>query len=387
VSPQRRRLGALVLAFALAGVALVALQPARSRATADFTVLVSAGRLVLHGHADRVYDQAWLAPEIVRSASGAALDPRLPFNEPLAALLPFTALAALPAGLALRIWQAVSLLLMLAALMALQSAAPLGRRAPLMGMIALAASAPAWSLLLEGQVSAMVLLGAGLMVVALLRSRPMIALPAAALLAAKPQYLLPYLVVLLALRRPRALLAAVAGGGAVLMSPLIAGGLPALQAMVHNALSTDQVTPVRLSESWAGLLAAVLPASLQTPAALAVLGGAMLAVLAFGLARRTDPLPLLAGASWVGVLASPHCLPHDLVLLAVPTWCAAALNRQARLASPVFGVIASDLAVLLDELHPGLPMAPLVMTVVLAVYAVGFRRRSSPALDSSPAAA
>ena len=82
MSRRRRWSGALVLALALAGAVLVVAQPARSRATADFTVFVSAGRLVLRGHADRVYDQAWLGPEIARSAAGAALDPRLPFNEP-----------------------------------------------------------------------------------------------------------------------------------------------------------------------------------------------------------------------------------------------------------------------------------------------------------------
>jgi glycosyl transferase family 87 len=384
---RARWLAALVMALALAGGALVALQPAPSRATADFMVLVSAGRLALHGHADRVYDQAWLAPEIVRSAAGASLDPRLPFNEPLAAVLPFAALAALPVDLGLRLWQAFSVLLMLAALALLQAAAPLGRWAPLKGIVALMASAPAWSLLLEGQVSAVLLLGAALMALAVLRRRPLIALPGAALLALKPQYLLAYLVILVALRRPRAVAAALAGGGAVLMSPLIAGGIPALAAMVHNALSTDQVTPVRLSESWAGLLAAVLPAGLQTPVALALLACAMVVILALGRKASGDPLPLIAAASWIGVLASPHCLPHDLVLLAVPAWCALALHRQGRIPSPLWGLAACDAAVLLDELHPAVVLGPLVMTLVLAAYAVAFRRRSTPDLESRPAAA
>jgi hypothetical protein len=382
-----RWIAALVLALAIAGVALVLIQPTRSRATADFTVFLSAGRLVLEGHADRVYDQGWLGPEIARLAAGVALDPRLPFNEPLAALLPFSALAVFPPDIALRLWQAASVLLMLGAVIALQVAAPLGRRGPLFGLVALLASAPAWSLLLEGQVSGMVLLGAGLTTLAILRPAPVMALPGAALLALKPQYLLPYLVLLLVLRRPRALAAATVGGGAVLMSPLVAGGLPALQAMLHNALSTDQVTPVRLSESWSGLLAAALPADLQTPVGLALLAGAMLAILVLGLKAPSDRLPSLAATSVIGVLASPHCLPHDLVLLAVPTWCAAVLYRQGRLPSPLWGALACDAAVIFDELRPMMPLAPLVMTAALLAYAAAFRRRSRSALQSTPAAA
>ena len=381
-------MAALLVALAIAGVLLVVFQPARSRVSADFVVFYSAGRLVLRGHADRVYDQAWLGAAIIETAPGTGLDPRLPFNEPLAVLAPFGVLALLPVDVALRAWQAVSGLMILAALAVLQVAAPLHRRAVMIGLVAMMAAAPTWSLLIEGQTSALMLLGAGLVVLAVLADRPAAALPGGALLAIKPHYLLPYLVVLLVLRRKAALSASVAGAAAVLLSPLVAGGVPALQAMLGNALSTDQVTPVRLSESWGGFTAALLPAGWQTPVALALLAAAMVALLGLGWRMRREPIAVLGAAGWMGVLASPHALPHDLVLLAVPAWCAVALHRRGRLPSPAWGLVLCNAALLADELHPSVVVAPVVMTAVLLVYAAAFmRRRAAPVLRSTPAAA
>ncbi|HYM49770.1 MAG TPA: glycosyltransferase 87 family protein [Candidatus Limnocylindrales bacterium] len=378
---------ALVTGLAIAGLLLVAVQPPRARASADFTVLYSAGRLVLSGHADRVYDQAWLGPVIRRVAGGVAFDSRLPFNEPLAALLPFSLLAALPATIALRVWQGISLLLLVAAIWLLQSAAPLGRRATMLGVLGLLAAAPTWSTLIEGQVSAVLLLGASLVAVAVLRGRPAAALAGAALLAIKPQYLLPALAVLVVLRKPRLIAGALLGAGAVLMSPLMAGGVPALEAMIRAMLGTDQVTPVRLSESWAGWLAGVLPARFDTPVALAIMTAAAIAILWVGPRLRGEPLALLAVAGWAGVLASPHCLPHDLVLLAVPAWCAAALHRESRLPSPLPALVLCDAALVIDELGPPVLLAPALMTAALILYAVAFRRRRAAQIPAHRGAA
>ena len=383
----RRWATGMVLGLALAGALLVIRQPASSRATSDFVVPYSAGRLVLAGHANHVYDQAWLAPELVRTAAGVPIDPTLPFSEPLALLAPFTILALFPLEVALRIWQGVSVLLLFASVVTLQALLPLGRRAPIIGLVLMLAAIPTWSVLLEGQQSALVLLGAVLAATALLGEQPWVALPGAALLALKPQYLAPFLVILMVRRHPRTMAYALCGSVVVLLSTGLAGGLPAFAAMGHNMLATNAQTPLRLNETWSGLLAEALPAPAQIPAAVMVLVAGLVCVAILGIRLRGELLALVAATTWLAVLASPHTLPHDLVLLAVPAWCAMALHREGRLPSPLWGLIACDAAIMVDALDPPVRLGAVAMTAVLIVYTVGFMQRRRGATRRLPAAA
>jgi hypothetical protein len=81
----------------------------------------------------------------------------------------------------------------------------------------------------------------------------------------------------------------------------------------------------------------------------------------------------LAGA--LVVLASPHALPHDLLILAVPAWLAIVLYRDGALPNPLAGLLAIDLALLID-LRFDVPLAPIVLTAVVAWYGWQFRRRA-----------
>jgi hypothetical protein len=82
----------------------------------------------------------------------------------------------------------------------------------------------------------------------------------------------------------------------------------------------------------------------------------------------------LAGA--LTVLASPHALPHDLLILGVPAWLAIVLYRQGALPNPLPGLLAIDLALLFDLRGVDLPLGPIVMTLVVAWCGWQFRQRA-----------
>ncbi|HEY0492522.1 MAG TPA: glycosyltransferase 87 family protein [Candidatus Dormibacteraeota bacterium] len=372
----RRWLIALGLALALAGCAAVITQSSESRQAADFTFYYSAALLVRDGDAAAAYDQSALQAAIKQVAPESAVDRRLPFNLPLAAVLPLVPLTLLPLELAFRAWQLISLGLLVLALLLLARSYPLGRGSFGLGLLAILASVPLWSVITEAQLTPLLLLGGVLVLSAAGRDLPWAAFAGGLLLAVKPHFLPAYLLILLAARHRRSLLAAIAGGALMLMSPLAAGGVPVLAAMIRNALSTNGLVPIRLSEAWIGLVAAFVPgAATQVSLVLYLLALLLLAVVAI---RRADTMlaPFAAIALWVGMLASPHVLPHDLLLLAIPGWLAIWLYREGRLPSPLIGLLLVDLALLLDSRGIGFVLGPIVMTAAAAWAFWRFRQRA-----------
>ncbi len=364
----------LLVGFALAGALIIVRQPPPSRGSADFLVSYSAARVVREDGTAAVYEQAKLTEMVRRVAPDAPVDPRLTFNLPLAATVPYMAVSGLPVDIAYRVWQVAGIGFMLAALVALQRAVPLGSRALGWGMLALLASAPAWASLSEGQPGPLLLVGAALLLAAAAGGGVWESAVGAACLALKPQYVPAYLSILLAARRWRALAAGTAGAAAVGLSPLLAGGWTGLLGMVHNAVAADGLVPLRLSESWVGAGAPLLPAPAVSGIRIAVIVVTTAALLFAALRRPVSPIPFAALAASLAVLASPHSLPHDLVLLAVPAWAAFALARAGRLPSPVPGLALIQLALLADLYGLPVTVGPVVMTVVLAWYARRFRR-------------
>ncbi len=377
-----------MLALAIGGIALAVRQPELSRRTSDFTIGYGVGTMIRTGQAADVYDQARLGAVLQRIVPGGAIDPRLPFNQPLAAGLIFVPLSLLPIDLALRVWQVASAGILLLALVFLQLTVRLPGRAPLMGWVALLASAPAWATLTEGQLTPFLVLGAALLVMAGSGDRVALAGAGGALLAIKPQYLPAYLLVLVAWRRWAAGLAALAGGGAILLSPLAAGGPPALAAMAQSAFAGDRVVPLRLMESWVGPLASLLPGPVAGKVGLALfaLTTFCLAVIAW---RRPAPGSLATAClfGFLAILGSPHSLPHDLVVLAVPAWLAVSLYVERLLPSPVAGLALVDLALLIDLQGTPLTLGPIVLTAALLAYGVQFRQRWAQRAQRLPAAA
>lgn len=383
-----RLLRGLVLALAVGGTVLAVRQPELSRRTADFTIGYSVGTMIRTGHAADVYDQERLGAVLQRIAPGEPIDTRLPFNQPLAAGFVFVPLSLLPIDVALRVWQVASAGILLLAFVILQWKIRLPGHAPMLAWVALLASAPAWATLTEGQLTPLLLLGAALLVGAGSADSAALAGAGGALLAIKPQYLPAYLLVLIAWRRWACALGALAGAAAILLSPLAAGGPPALLAMVHSAFAGDRLVPLRLMESWVGPLAAVLPERLagEVGVGLFALTTAGLAAIAW---RRPMGAPL-ATAGLFGVLAilgSPHSLPHDLVLLAVPAWLAFSLFDDGLLPSPVAGLALVDLALLIDLHGTPVTLGPIMLTAAIAWYGMQFRRRWVQRARPLPAAA
>jgi len=383
---------ALTVALAAAGLAVILTQPPASRLSSDFTINYSAGVLVRQGHLAAPYDQAELGAMMGRVAPDGAIDPRLPFSLPLAAALPYAVLSLLPFEVAFRLCQLLSAALMLIALLLLQRAVPIragnlefslprmrGRvrvGALRLAGFALLAAVPTWGAFTEGQPTAWLLLGATMIVLALRSDSPALAAGAGMLLAVKPQYLPVYLTILFAARRWRSLGAAATGGAIVMLSPL-AGGAGGLSAMVHNALSANQAVAIRLNEAWIGVIGAALPTRVATMVAIALY---LAVLLALGwLAWRRPPsltgFATLAGA--LAVLASPHALPHDLLILAVPAWLAILLYRQRALPNPLPALLVFDLALLIDLRGIDIPLGPIVLTAIVAWYGWQFRQRAA----------
>jgi hypothetical protein len=379
-----RWLLAMVAALAVAGAILVVTQPLAARRTADFTIGYSAALLLRQGQLAGPYDQVALGAMMTRTA-GPLIDPRLPFNQPLAADLPFVALSFLPLDLAFRVWQLCGVGILLLTVLVLQRAFPLQRGAPALALLALLASVPAWAALTEGQVTPLLALGAALVVWALASDAPWLAAAGGVLLAFKPHYLPAYLIVLFAARRWRLLGAALAGAMVLLISPLAAGGISGLVAMVHNAFRANELVSVRQTEAWIGVLGPVIPDSAASAVSvgLFILGLGVLLVLAW----RRPPIPAFAAlGGWIAVLESPHALPHDLLILAAPAWLAFRLHRDGRMPSPVIALLLVDLALLLDQRAVGLVFCPVVMTAVVVWGWRSLRQRSDRPLVAMPAA-
>jgi hypothetical protein len=379
-----RALLALVLALAAAGLMVVLTQSPASRLSADFTINYSAGMLVRQGHFAAPYQQAELGDMMRRVAPGGAIDPRLPFSLPLGAAVPYAVLSLLPIELAFRLWQLITIALIVVAVLLLQRAAPTlpspgggGKFAATgLAMAGLLAAIPTWTTLTEGQPTAWLFLGGAMVVSVLSWDSPGLAAGAGLLLAVKPQYLPAYVVILFAARRWRSLAAAVAGAGLLLLSPLVGGGA-GLIAMVHNALSANQVVAVRLNESWIGVIGPALPASFATAVAIILYLGVLAALLVLAWRRPASVIGFAALAGALTVLASPHALPHDLLLLAVPAWLAIVLFREGALPNPLPGLLAVDIALLIDLRGVDLPLGPIVMTAVVAWYGWRFRQRAA----------
>jgi uncharacterized protein YceK len=384
-----RWLVALLVALALAGCAAVLTQSSASRQAADFTFYYGAALLVREGYPAAPYDQAALAAVISRVAPQSAVDRRLPFNLPLGAVLPLVPLTLLPLDLAFRTWQLISLSLLLLGLLILKRAYPLGRGSLALAALGCLASVPAWSVLTEAQLTPLLLLGGALVFADLRWNAASLAFGGGLLLAVKPHFLPVYLVILLAARHWRSLLAALSGAAVMLLSPLAAGGPVALESMARNAINTNGLVPVRLTEAWIGLLSTVLPAAAVTVVSLGLyLGVLLLLSLAAFRLRGALIIPFAALALSIGMLASPHVLPHDLLLLLPPAWLGFWLYREQRVPSPLLALILVDLALLVDLRGVGLVLGPIAMTSVLAWAVWNFRRQAVPprALDK-PAAA
>jgi Glycosyltransferase family 87 len=366
---------AVVVAFLIAGLLVVGHQSSLARRSADFTINYSAALLIREGHPEAIYQRDHLGPLMLR-LSDNAIDPRLPFDAPLALALPWVPLTFLPLELAFHVWQIVTLCLLLLALMLLARWLPLGRRSLPLAIAALLAFPATWALFSEGQSSGLLLLGAVLLIGAWRRDRWWMAAAGALLLGLKPQYLPAYLILLGASRQWRPLAAAVLGAVAVGLSPLLAGGVNGLVAMVGSALEAGQGV-VRYNDSLIGTVAPLLPGRLPTLLGFSLWALALAALAVAAWHRQRDHAIAFAGlATAVAILLSPHALPYDTVLLAVPAWLSFVLHRMTAIPSPAPVWMALALALVIDLGSSFVSLAPVVLLVGLIWYGRVYLRRA-----------
>jgi len=329
---------AILAGLMIAGLVVVGRESSLTRRSADFTIVYAAALLTRDGHPEAVYQPDQLGPLMLR-LSDNAIDPRLPFDAPLALVLPFVPLSFLPLETAFHVWQLASL-----------------------------------------QSSALLLLGAVLLLGAWSSGSAGLALAGAGLLALKPQYLPVYLILIAARRQWRALGAALLGSMVVGLSPMLAGGPRGLLAMVGSALAAGQGW-LGSSETLVATLAPLLPSRVATVAGFTAWGIA-LGVLAVIAMRTGGSMPVAALATAMAVLFSPHALPYDTVLLALPAWLGFSLYRSGAIYNPALAYLAVALALLVDLGRPLVSLAPIALVAVLLWYGRDFwlRRQRPPAM-------
>ncbi len=172
------------------------------------------------------------------------------------------------------------------------------------------AAVPTALMMLNAQLDGIVALGLGAAIA--LWSRPYLAGLALGLTLMKPQLVLPLALALILARKWR-VIAGWAAAGAALLAPTLLLDPPWIFDWLAQTRSTVQTGAREIDLAH---FAVVFPSSLQGPALAVITATAIAGVLVLAWTRR-DQLQA-AGAVIIagGILAAPHALPADLVLVA-----------------------------------------------------------------------
>jgi hypothetical protein len=331
---------ALLLTYVLLWLGVSRFDVGRS----DFTSTYVGATLLRQGHGAQLYDERLQAPLHSSLLAAGDQEGNLPFVNP-----PGAALAAVPTTLldlpaAYRVWSLLQLMLIGLGVAAAVRAAPWPRQTPRgvrLGTWALAtAGAGAVSTLLLGQWDGLLTLGVGMAYWSWRRDRAAAAgawLGAVAVLA-KPHLFFGVAAFLVARRDRRALLGAGGAAVALVAVSLLLVGPQGIADFTRISLGGTDRWPLAgllgftgLFGSWLGNTAAAHGlAALGSLAALG--GGAVLGARSRRAAAEFEPA--LAGTMALSLLASPHLLGHDLILLApAVAWmvgCAARFDGAVR---------------------------------------------------------
>ncbi len=289
----------------------------------DFVQFYTYGLLAREGPPESLYDTHAHSDAARRADPRLSLQGLLPNYSPIVAyaMSPFTRLPFLDAATA---WSVVSLLCYLAALVVLTRTTHVVRRDPL--TLALAALAwPALFVLLRyGQISAVSLLLAAAAALAYSRGHGVAAGLLLGSLIYKPNLLVGPAIVLAVAAEWWMLFGVIAAAGCQLTVAWLLAGPRAMAAylgmLIRIALNPDlvQTFPAE-SHSVRGLVRLVAPSldAVLPLVSLAAVGFAVWAAVCVW-RRHRDPRPRMSALILAALVASPHVLTYDLILLAVP---------------------------------------------------------------------
>jgi hypothetical protein len=291
------------------GFVLYPLTPAADVINSDWPAFATGARLIVHDPA-HLYDlhvQRRVQLEVTggRTLITLGIQGILPFLAPAWVALFAVPFDLLGANLGGRIWVMAGLAcLALGLLLAI-------RPRPPSQILSAFASVPTALMLLNAQLDGFVVLGLGAALA--LWSRPYFAGLALGLTLMKPQLVLPLGVALIAARSWKVLAAWATAGVLLLIATLVLNPRWMLQ-WLGAAGGTVQPGAREVNLSHLGIL---FPVTVQAAAVGLITLITIAAVLVVARRRRTDLHPAAAILIAGGVLAAPHALPTDLVLIAL----------------------------------------------------------------------
>lgn len=292
----------------------------------DFTAFYVGGTLLREGRGAAIYDQslqASLHASLIAPQQGA----NLAFVSPPVAALLTTPITVLPLGAAYRVWEAIQLAMLIAAVLIAARYAPWPerlRRSGTAAATALAAVAGPGTLALGllGQWDGVSALGIAVAYALWRRDRPWLggAVLAGCLVLAKPHLALGFAALVL-VWRDRRVLAGAASAAALLAILSIAVVGPAGVSAFIGSLGVDAgAAPLASMQGFTGLTGSWLgdgAAATLIAAAFSTVALAACVVVGRRLSHDRQVLePCLALVTVLSLLASPHLLAQDLVLLA-----------------------------------------------------------------------
>jgi Glycosyltransferase family 87 len=306
--------------------------PVRERGT-DFSASYVAALLLRGGQGAQLYDQQVEQSRHLTLLPGGTVI-NLPFITPPTTALLALPLTALDPGTAFRVWSVIELALLGLAVWVAIRAGPWpssSGRGPRSATFLMAiAAGGTYALLLLGQIDGVAALGLAAAYAAWRKDRAAAAgfWMALGFAATKPHLAVGLGIWLIARRDWRALAGAAAGCAVVaavsmaLVGPAgLAGFVSALGFAVGNTPAASTLGIPGLVASWLGG---------GTAAVVIGVAGSLIALMGcavLGARSRANPGAFeasLAGAAALSLVASPHLLPHDLVILAPAfAWCAA----------------------------------------------------------------
>lgn len=380
-------LGLLLVGLALAArlVAELAVGPAVD-GHHDVLAFWAAGRLILDGRPDALYDAAAvtaLQRTVIPEPIG--MNGYMPFINPPPAAVAFAPLAALPVTAGRALWAALNAALVIGAGLCIARDLPL--RGRVFGAALIATSFPVYHALAEGQWS-IILLAAGLIAVAAARRGSWtVAGVALAALWLKPQFIVLPLLALVIGRHWRAVGAAVVAGAAIALVLLPFTGLAPYGT--YASYLVDVVTShftgageagaavwqgdLASTEGLNGLLVGWLgQGAVEAVNALWALG-VMAVLVAYGLAARRvrpglgspDGRAMLAAGIVVVLLVNPNQFVQDCVLVYLALDVVAPIRPAWRLPALVAAVAVADLT-FLDQQAAVLHLFPIALLLGLA---------------------